>query len=765
MTALINGDSVTNVDGITDSSGNPISLEQFAAQHLGYTVTVVTGAQWDAMAATDFGKYQLLINGDPDCSTVPDSTTNNASTWAPVVMGTAGGNTQPGNRAVVSTDPEFHYLEGGGGAQPTNPADPTTAGAEHLVEAGMHFAGDGPAGTTGFYFDTTCELNAGTIPTLDMLTTTGPGNWVVNDSPPCGGSVQQIASTSEFSIVSDSDIQGWECSDHETWPTFPADWNAQAVATDTPTQPTCGTDPSTGTTACGEAYVLLAGTGTSATSPDLSLSPTTAQNPAGTDHTVTATVVHTGSPVPGTTVTFAISSGPNAGAKGTCTMSDGSSDPGCVTGSDGKVLFTYHDAGGVGTDTINASVTLSGTTEHATATKTWVAEQPITASGTPVSATEGQAFSGNVATFTDPDTSATASEYSATIDWGDGTTSTGTISGSGGSFTVAGSHTYAEEGSYTIKTTITDVDFASNTATASSTATVADAALHATGTTITRVQGAVEGHSMTPVVATFTDADPAGTVSDYTATINWGDGSTTAGKIAASGKAFSVSGPHDYAEEGTYKVTVTIKDVGGATTSATSTVNVADAPLHGSSTSRVLRGSFSGTIARFTDSDPGGKLSDYTARITWGDGKKTAGAISRGATFKVGGSHRFPKPGVYHITVRIKDEGGSTVTVHSRVLIVSPGTATISTPTACVANSFAAELRGKQIGRVTYTFDGSGIRVTTVHGGTLYRAVITVPPGRHHLTVKVTFRKASRTKSRTLNRTVTGCTPVPKFTG
>src|SRR5947209_699638 len=31
-TALINGDTVTAVDGITDSSGNPISLEQYAAE-------------------------------------------------------------------------------------------------------------------------------------------------------------------------------------------------------------------------------------------------------------------------------------------------------------------------------------------------------------------------------------------------------------------------------------------------------------------------------------------------------------------------------------------------------------------------------------------------------------------------------------------------------------------------------------------------------------------------------------------------------------
>src|SRR5205823_12554081 len=120
-------------------------------------------------------------------------------------------------------------------------------------------------------------------------------------------------------------------------------------------------------------------------------------------------------------------------------------------------------------------------TEHANATETWVVEQAITATGTPVSATEGKAFSGTVATFKDPDTSATTSEYSASISWGDGSTSAGTISGSGGNFTVSGSHTYAEEGSFIVKVTISDVDNSTNGATTSSTAKVADAPLHSTG--------------------------------------------------------------------------------------------------------------------------------------------------------------------------------------------------------------------------------------------------------------------------------------------
>src|SRR5438128_4295067 len=81
------------------------------------------------------------------------------------------------------------------------------------------------------------------------------------------------------------------------------------------------------------------------------------------------------------------------------------------------------------------------------------------AAGATLPATEGASFSGAVATFTDPDTGATASEYAATIDWGDGSATTaGAISGSPASFSVSGAHTYVEEGTYSVTVTITDAD-------------------------------------------------------------------------------------------------------------------------------------------------------------------------------------------------------------------------------------------------------------------------------------------------------------------
>jgi hypothetical protein len=77
-------------------------------------------------------------------------------------------------------------------------------------------------------------------------------------------------------------------------------------------------------------------------------------------------------------------------------------------------------------------------------------------------------------------------------------------------------------------------------------------------------------------VATFTEAVPDAVASDYTATIEWGDGTSTAGIVTpASGGGFAVSCAHTYAAGGTFTISVKITDVQGATATATSTANVA----------------------------------------------------------------------------------------------------------------------------------------------------------------------------------------------
>jgi hypothetical protein len=193
-------------------------------------------------------------------------------------------------------------------------------------------------------------------------------------------------------------------------------------------------------------------------------------------------------------------------------------------------------------------------------------DEPISATGADITATEGAPFTGTVATFGDPAPMSTAAEYKATIDWGDSTpTSPGTITPpTGGSYTVSGTHTYTEEGSYKVTVTITDIDEPSNTATTTSTATVNDAELTATCATPPFSPQIFIG-----TTATFTDANTFAQNSDFSATINWGEGPTEPGTIdplPTSGPGpYTVRGMHTYTSTGTFTITTTITDDGGST--------------------------------------------------------------------------------------------------------------------------------------------------------------------------------------------------------
>jgi len=314
---------------------------------------------------------------------------------------------------------------------------------------------------------------------------------------------------------------------------------------------------------------------------------------------------------------------------------------------------------------------------HLTAYEIPCPEQAIRATGGFVlSGTEPAAFTNaTVATFTDPDPNSVASDYSATIDWGDSTgTTAGVVSGpTGGPFTVKGSHTYADEGNYTITVTITDADTPTNTATVTDSSRIADAALTAGTVTVT---GGVEG--VTPSNATFTFSDANTTTSsaaDFTATCKWGDGSPdTNGTVSGSGGSYTVDcGSHQYAEEPSYTVTVSVTDDGGSTTSGSGTAKVADAPLTSScAASSTSPQSFSGPTATFNDTNPSGTGADFTATINWGDASSSAGTITGGpglSPYTVSGSHTYASTGIFTITTNVKDDGGSTTSASCTVVV------------------------------------------------------------------------------------------------
>ena len=131
-------------------------------------------------------------------------------------------------------------------------------------------------------------------------------------------------------------------------------------------------------------------------------------------------------------------------------------------------------------------------------------------------ATDSSVLAG--ATFTDSNPGNHTADFTATINWGDSGTSSGTVSYDSGVYTVSGSHTYADEGIYAISINV--ADDGGQTATITGTATVADVAL--TGSDAATAAG-TEGQTNSNVLAnaTFTDANPGNHTGDFTATINW----------------------------------------------------------------------------------------------------------------------------------------------------------------------------------------------------------------------------------------------------
>lgn len=76
-------------------------------------------------------------------------------------------------------------------------------------------------------------------------------------------------------------------------------------------------------------------------------------------------------------------------------------------------------------------------------------------------------------------------------------------------------------------------------------------------------------------VASFVDGDPKGTASQFTVTVDWGDGSQPSAAVVKKGKSgFTVTGSHTYAAHRSWTVTVHIADSGGSQAQTTSTAVV-----------------------------------------------------------------------------------------------------------------------------------------------------------------------------------------------
>lgn len=124
---------------------------------------------------------------------------------------------------------------------------------------------------------------------------------------------------------------------------------------------------------------------------------------------------------------------------------------------------------------------------------------------------------------------------------------------------------------------------------------------------------AVESRAFNLVVATGTAFGTTGTL---TASINWGDSSSSAGTITlTSNGIYSIAGKHKYAEEGSYTIVISVSDGGGHTATGNGSATASDAPLKATKPTANVVGLGVTLNGTFTDADPGGTVSDYSATI------------------------------------------------------------------------------------------------------------------------------------------------------
>ncbi|HEX8201934.1 MAG TPA: Ig-like domain-containing protein, partial [Isosphaeraceae bacterium] len=322
----------------------------------------------------------------------------------------------------------------------------------------------------------------------------------------------------------------------------------------------------------------------------------------------------------------------------------------------------------------------------------------------PRSLVEDVSFLGElVARFTDADPSPPAgTSYAATIDWGDGTSSPGTVRQAlGGSFEVFGTHDFTFRAQpYDVRVTVREPG--GNLATSAVSVSVADAPLTLTGVAI----AAVEGVPFEGPVATLIDANARDRADQFTASIDWGDGTPpSAGTVQAVRPGeFRIIGRHAYASASLAprSVTVVVAGVEPGSNSArtTAAATVTDSPLTARGvTVNGRAGTFSGTVANFTDANPLGRADQFSATIDWGDGVVTPGDVSAtnpdgSGPFRVTGTHTY-RAGTYTVLVTVRSAGGSSSVARATAAIAAvpvtaqgrsfPATATLPTGPLVVA--------------------------------------------------------------------------------
>ena len=334
----------------------------------------------------------------------------------------------------------------------------------------------------------------------------------------------------------------------------------------------------------------------------------------------------------------------------------------------------------------------------------------------------------NVASFTDV---GSLDLHTAQIDWGDGFVDVGIITEANGNGVIGGTHTYADNGNYTVTVTLLDDDggshvvsftvLVSNVAPTLNTPVVSDNAINEGDSTSFTVDFSDPGFD-NPL---NDNMPPNGgeVVESFTYDIDWGDGrdAITGMAVADMNGAAGVpstgsfGGSHTYADNGTYTVTVTIHDDDGGTTVQTFTIEVANVVpfLTGTNNLSANEGqaiTLNGLGVGLQDPgfdnplntlDPanGGEVAETLSAlsINWGDGtgdQPLALAEFQAIPFQgpttatfPGAGHTYADNGTYTVTVRVMDDDMAGFTDLTFTITVNNVAPTLAAPVPSAVNT------------------------------------------------------------------------------
>ncbi len=301
------------------------------------------------------------------------------------------------------------------------------------------------------------------------------------------------------------------------------------------------------------------------------------------------------------------------------TTGDGAYDTSFASGSS----TTFDAAGYDGPDSEAVTLQMRGECDGETKTDTDTSVVTIdnvapliTSLVVPATDDEGSAVTVSVS-FTDAEA---ADTHTVAWDFGDGATGSGSST----------SHTWADDGTYTVTATVTDDDGGSDMDSGSIRIANVDPSIDS----VTLPGGGDEGETLSFSV---TASDPG----DDTLSYAWDFGDGDAG----SGRSVT----HAYADNGTYAVELTVSDEDGGSAQASWTLTIDNVAPAVSTFTGDAAGNEGETLSWSVTTTDAGSADTLTVTWDFGDGSTASGS---------GASHSYDEDGTYTVTVTVCDDDG-----------------------------------------------------------------------------------------------------------